>query len=305
MTYQTNRDLTHSFFYDLNGYNMPIRSNVGYKYNTFYSYSTAICRIFTNSNGENIALFSENSFSFTTAKHLNYLKGACPFHKYYAFFDYQEDATEKELFETNTRILESYAKAKLTQKANRETFSKAFHALENFLEFQEFKPLYKDIKKILKKYKSIKDALDDKDALKALNTKRAEQEKRKKEREEKKRQAILRKFKKISYIEKIKLAYTSGGLEWEVKDELRKALNPDRSLSFIWIDGDKIKTSQCVTVDLKDAMILLKAWKFGLLKHGQQIDRYTVLNVSDDFVKVGCHKIPTENLKELCEELNI
>lgn len=305
MSYISNRDLAHDFFYSIDGYKNPSRSSVSYKYRRFYSYSTAICRIFTRNDGAKVALFSEDTFTVTTAKHLSYLTQACPFDRYHVFFDYEGDASEKELINTNSRYLEQYSVAKLTQKANRETFATAFHALENFLNFAEFKPFYKDIKKVLKKYQNIKDALDNKESLKALNKKRIESEKRKKEQAEKKKQAFLRKFKKLSYTDKVKLAYCSNELEWDQKNELRNALNPNRDLSFIWPDGDKIRTSQDITVNLKDASLLLKAWKAGKLKHGQTIDRYTVLNVSPDFVKVGCHKIPTKNLSELCRELNI
>lgn len=306
MTYVSNRDLAHNFFYDPYNNGKSGHGSMKYTNGVFYSYSTAICRIFTHNDGEKVAVFSENSFSVTTAKHRGHIIQACPFSRYFAFMDMRGDATEKELINTNSRYLEQYAKSKLSQKANRETFAAAFYVLENFLNFVEFKPLYKEIRKTLKKYQSIKDALDDKETLKALNVKRAEQEKRKKEQAFNKRQAFLNKFKKLSYIEKIKSAYTSeNGLEWDQKNELRNALNPYRDLSFIWPDGDKIKTSQSVTVDLKDACLLLKAWKAGKLKHGQTIDRYTVLNVCPDFVKVGCHKIPAENLSELCRELNV
>lgn len=300
----SNKSLCHDFFYDLNGYKSPKRTSVWYAHNVFYSYSTAICRIFTTNSGENVVLFSETKFSNTTAKHLRFLEEACPFRRYYAFFNIDGHASEDELLNRNVHILEVYATSKLTQKANREVFKKAFYALENFLEFEEFKGFSKEIKNILKKYQSIKDALDDKEALKALNKKLMEKEKKKKEQAEKKRQAFLRKFKNLSFIEKVKLAYCSG-LDYETTKELKQALNPDRDLSFCWIVDNKIRTTQGVTVNLKEALPLLKAWKAGMLKHGEEIDRYTVLSVSKDFVKIGCHKIPTENLTELCQELNI
>ena len=294
----TNRDLAHSFFYDLNGYKKPSRSSVWYQNGIFYSYSTAICRIFTRNDGQNVALFSENSFSLTTTNHLSFLKGACPFDRYSAFMDRGDDASEKELFETNKRYLEQYSVAKLTQKANREMFAAAFYALENFLEFTEFKPFYKNIKKVLKKYKTAIEQIE------AIEKKRAEKEKKRQEQAEKKRQETLEKFKDLSYMEKIKTVFCSV-FDYETRNELKNALNPCRDLSFVWVDGDKIRTSQQVTVDLKDAAILLKAWKLGKLKHGQTIDRYTVLSINPEFVKIGCHKIPAENLSELCRELNV
>ena len=35
-----------------------------------------------------------------------------------------------------------------------------------------------------------------------------------------------------------------------------------------------------------------------------QIDIYTVLSVTDDYVQVGCHKISTKNIQDLIDEIN-
>lgn len=300
MTYISNKTLSHNFFYDPYSDGKSGHGSTRYENGVFYSYSTAICSIFMTKDGEKVAVFSANSFTPTTGNHISDLRRACPFEEIGAFFDWYNHGSAKELFLTNKESLENAADSKLTRKANRETFQTAFYALEKFLDFVEFKPFYKDIKKILKKHKNIIEQID------AIEKKRAENEKKRQEQAEKKRQEILKKFEDLSYMDKIKTAYANkSGLDWEIRSELKQALNPYFDLSFIWSDGDKIKTSQSVTVELKDAVILLKAWKAGKLKHGQTIDRYTVLNVSPNSVKVGCHKIPAENLAELCKELNI
>ena len=34
------------------------------------------------------------------------------------------------------------------------------------------------------------------------------------------------------------------------------------------------------------------------------ISYYTIIEIKPDFVKVGCHKIPTENIKALFNQMN-
>ena len=89
-----------------------------------------------------------------------------------------------------------------------------------------------------------------------------------------------------------------------VRAKLRQYLNPKDDLSFIWFDNDLVRTSQHITVNRKEVEVLLKLWKRGQLKHGMTISYYTVLEVMENYVKVGCHKIPVSNLDALLNQMN-
>lgn len=72
--------------------------------------------------------------------------------------------------------------------------------------------------------------------------------------------------------------------------------------SYIWRAGDDVKTTQHITVPWRDVELLLRLWKAGKPILGEQAGRYTVLSVNDDYVQVGCHRIPVANLNALYRE---
>ena len=85
---------------------------------------------------------------------------------------------------------------------------------------------------------------------------------------------------------------------------MKKYLNPNNNLSFIWFDGDFVKTSQGVRVERQEVETLIKLWQLGKVKHGMIVGQYTILEITTEFVKIGCHKIPMQNIRELAEIIN-
>lgn len=75
-----------------------------------------------------------------------------------------------------------------------------------------------------------------------------------------------------------------------------------KGYSYIWKAGDIVKTTQYIQVPWKDVELLLKLWKTGKPILGKQAGCYTVLAVNNDYVQVGCHKIPVANLNAIYEE---
>lgn len=72
--------------------------------------------------------------------------------------------------------------------------------------------------------------------------------------------------------------------------------------SYIWRVEDTVITTQNVIVPWSDVALLLKLWKAGKPILGKQAGQYTVLAVNDDYVQVGCHRIPVANLNAIYEE---
>lgn len=80
----------------------------------------------------------------------------------------------------------------------------------------------------------------------------------------------------------------------------------EKAASFIWAQDDgMIHTSQGISCNTDVVKRLLHMW----LNHeniiGQNCDRYTVVMNNEDFVKVGCHVIPTWNVLALAKQLNV
>ena len=77
-------------------------------------------------------------------------------------------------------------------------------------------------------------------------------------------------------------------------------------LSYVWVENDQeVKTSQGVTCKIEIVKRLCERWlrKQDIL--GEDCDGYAIVMNTQDFVKVGCHVIPTWNVKALCNQLNV
>ena len=308
-----NLDVAHEFFYDGDGNFYRSSMTVSYRDNKFYSYATCIGELTKDINGNNVCIVSDDTFSSTTAKHLNALKSACPYDIYYLPTDYGNrefyvNETIKELIDK----LEYYSKSKLTQKYNREKLTNTFNMLQGILQLEKFKTEHNFIKKILKKYTDIVQSVNNPEQLKHIKELQAKKEKQQKE---KLKRELNKLFKKYSYLELLKFAYSDYWLndfsitayneQKELKEKLRKYFNPKNEWSFVWFEDYNAKTSKHISVNRKETEALLKLRSKGKLKNGMKISYYTILEHNDKFVKIGCHKIPAENLKALLNSIEL
>lgn len=295
-----NSDVAHNFFYDNHGRFNRWSMNVSYGGGVFWSYGTAIGELTEDINGNTVCIISDDNFSNTTSKHIGVLAYACPHQVYYLPQEYGSSAfyVESTIQRLSNR-LEYYSKAKLTQKPNREGLSHNYQMLLTLLELKKFQPEHKNIKKILRKYKTLYEDINSPEKLKQIKEIQAKREKQQKAKLQRELNAI---FKNYDYLTILKNTYEYDSIfDSDIKEKLRKYYNPKNELSFIWLDGDKVRTSQHLSVDAKEALTMLKLWKHGKLKHGMKISFYTVLEVMEKYVKIGCHKIPVENLNALYE----
>lgn len=79
----------------------------------------------------------------------------------------------------------------------------------------------------------------------------------------------------------------------------------DYSTAYVCFVDHTFKTTKGITIPEREGRVALKAWKAGKLKVGDRIKIYKVLRITPEFVRIGCHTIPTKNLEELCEILGI
>lgn len=85
----------------------------------------------------------------------------------------------------------------------------------------------------------------------------------------------------------------------------RSLVKNDMQLAYCFVDGDDIRTTKSIRFPIDGAKVHLRMWKHGKIRQGMKIGVYTVLSVTAEFVKIGCHKIPTQNLEELCKILEV
>ena len=297
-----NRDVAHSFFYDINGKFERRSMAVSYANNKYWSYSTVIAKIAQTITGKTICIISDNNFSTTTSKHISELRQACPFDIYYLPQKCRhQDFYACDIVDNCIYNLDYYSKQKLSQKPNRESFSKYFLMLQNTLEIEGFEHQLEKTEKALNEYRELFNDINDPEKLAKI---KAIQKQREKEKHERLERELKDHISRFNIAELAFLAYSSQTVvDKDLRNNLRQYLNPNNDLSFVWFDNDKARTSQHITVERADAEKLLKLWSKGKLKHGMTISYYTVLEVLPNYVKIGCHKIPTENLQVLLNEI--
>ena len=75
-----------------------------------------------------------------------------------------------------------------------------------------------------------------------------------------------------------------------------------RKAALVWVDGNLVKTSMGVSVSVnhvKEAFRFFDSLEDKTAFKGYRIHQYTVGNVTDNTISIGCHTIPMENINEL------
>lgn len=285
----TNRDATHAFFYsEADAVRFASGMTVRFDSNFFYSYATVIAARAEGKDGRPVYLISRNGMSQTTARHLCYLRSACPCDYISVPFHYG-DSFYKPGFNMLNLLADRFkeklqraAGARLTRAENRRALIDCYKDAKKFSErvftldfLSDFSDTYAAAAEIEESNKEKRAALIKAAAEKAKAA----------------RAALIK--ASHGYMGAVMRAYVGGD------DKARRILNPSEELSFVWRDGDNYRTSKHITMPRRAGDIALHLWREGKLKHGYKVGIYTVLSVTRDFVQIGCHKIPTENLRAL------
>ena len=299
-----NRTLAHNFFYEGGCGN---GNNCHYNEDKYFSYSTCIGLIYTNKQGQRTLFISNSNFSTTTAKHIHYLRNACPFQVKEAFFAYGRSFVN---IETLANIANEHIKDEMDKKSvylrkpERDFAQKILQVAEDLHNIAGQKiPLLNRYKKYLEKKLNTENIK----AEKAKEKARIKREQAKQEREIK---AFKNSIKDIPLLQVIKdLVFNKVGITPNYDKELYKKRDLlYRSFaveypSFVIVEDNKVITSQHITMDVSEILPLLKAWKHKHNIVGQKLGWYTVLVNNDKMVKVGCHNIPVENVQALADTL--
>ena len=299
-----NIDIAHEFFYsDFNSsrnYN-----NISYSENLFYSYYTVIGAVVQSKTGSNILLVSEDSMSSTTGKHIGNLISACPFSFLRVPMEYGNHYFSLEAcIKRIVRNLDYYSNSRLSQKANRQGYINSFNQLQYINDYIQ------DVdSSLIEQYKPLFDLLNNSDEVKQLKANLKEKDKQDRLKAQQELNELLNQYE---YLDLIQFAYGYSSTihfddyqkEKAMQNKVRKALNPKNDLSFVWIENEyTVRTSKNIRMNMDIVKTGLKLWKHNKIKHGYKVDYYTVLEVRKDYIQIGCHKIPTENIQALYEKI--
>lgn len=291
-----NIDIAHEFFYsDFNSHRNF--NNISYNQNLFFSYYTVIGAVIQDKFGNNILLVSESSMSPTTGRHISHLINACPFSRLRVPMEYGNHHFSLEAcINRIVKNLEYYSNSKLSLKANRESY------IQSFRQLQYINDNIQDVdSSLIEQYKQMFDLLNNSTEVKQLKAKLKEKAKQDRIKAEKELNELLNKY---SYLDLIQFAFDDYKTDRELSARVKKILNPNNDLSFAWIENENIvKTSKNIKMPMDIVKTGLKLWKHNKVKHGYKVDCYTVLEVRKDYIQIGCHKIPIENIKALYEKI--
>lgn len=313
-----NHEIFHKFFRAGETEWGRAKSNTSFYGRTFKSYNTTIGVKTVGKDGRPVLLIADCSFSHTTSEHIRALRSACP---------YTGDRIIPVPFEwgdcwyDNTRCMHALFQRFINQLSdyewkveelkyikNRREFLDTYY---NFLTFSALLATERPNKEIIQKIEEIatiaretEDRKKRNDLISGLTAKREAAAKRKAAEEKRKHAELLKQFKDVSYLDKIQIAYWEDfrpEVPHETRAILRRMFNPDNSLSYVVpeLSGEYVITTQGISMPCHLVRELLKAWKAGRVKVGQHIGPYTLMELTSAYVKIGCHKIPMQNIREL------
>lgn len=310
----TNQELAHRFFHNPEARGSYAGCNASFTSNrTYWSYSTRIAAIAMNRAGEECLLISNYKYSVTTAKQLNELLRACPYDsEHIIFVPNCEDSRYGFIY--NMKWMTEYTLKDLNRKENREEFVRTLEMYDKFVANFGDKDLPKECK-LIRKRKSIADKLEyirtkDELLLDRLIVNREKLQARIAERE-REIKAAMRKLS-TNKLECVKIAFQrqTDQRTRDIATRYRRMLQDakdckGRNYSYVWADEVEIHTSQGITMGIHMVKRLLGMWKAQQNIVGERAGNYTILENTEESVKVGCHVIPTWNIVELCKQLAV
>ena len=303
MAIKTNWDVAHSFFYaDRNESCCKSWLNISYDGDTCYSYSTVIAKIVRGLDGRKYTLLSYDNMSATTSKHIGNLRGASPYPVIRVPMEYGNSSFDVRWLERRiVDELENYAESRLTRKENRTEYINYYEML---LEVDD--KIIKISPETIETYRPLYDVLKDAQSLKELKRNIAETNKRKRDELRKQLQAYIDTYS-ISQLARLAYDYNYAHRN-KVDDYFRKAIkkfiNPNKDFAYVWrMEDGSYCTSEGIRMPKEIANSALKRFIAKTIRHGDTLNQYTILSITDKTVRIGCHNIPIENVHDLYETM--
>lgn len=321
-----NREIFHKFFYAGEAENAQGRAAVSFYGWTFKSYNTTIGVKALGKDGKPVLLIADRSFSNTTCGHLSALWSACPYtsdHVIHVPFEWGDVWFERkhcidDLLQRFIGYLSNWSVTALKYVKVRREFLDTYHNFHRFLELVAPERPHKNILKKIEELATVAKETEDRkrrnELISGVLAKREAAAKRKAAAERRKLREFQKQFDDVSYLDRVRIAYLGNfrpEISYETRATLCSLLNPDGSLSYVFpvpsstagADSDEVTTTQGVFMDCHTVRRALKAWKAGKVKAGQHIGPYTIQEIKPGYVKIGCHKIPMQNIRELYSAL--
>lgn len=315
-----NHEIFHKFFYAGETENAKGRASVSFYGWTFKSYNTTIGIKTPGKDGRPVLLIADSAFSSTTSAHLSALRAACPYpssHIIRVPFDwgdvwYKREYCIDDLLHRFIDQLSDWKIDNLKYVESRRDFLRVYGDFSSFLALVAPKRPAKAVMQKIEELAAIANEAEDRkkrnELISGLTAKREAAAKRKAAAEKRKHAEFLKQFSDVPYLDLIQIAYWDHfrpEVSHETRATLRGIFSPDNSLSYVVpeLSGEAVITTQDVRMDVQTVRATLKAWKAGKVKVGQHVGPYTIQEIKPGYVKIGCHTIPMQNIRELYSAL--
>lgn len=316
--------LIHRAFHDPEGRGEYAGCNVSFYHNSYatnfstsiYSYSTVVARVVEDINGNKITIISNAGYSNTTRKHLSCIRWASPYPVIYAPHCERADfvPTFREHFEYWIKDKDwrsSFDNIKHAEE--RRDFMHLINMFDTFQEriggLDELLPLRNC--QLITAYVTLCNELNNGTPRKvALAKAKVAYD------------AVEAEVQNLiagGSVDNDMLAKCYGRLRntlsYEEKEETYGLIDKLNSVhyntqfdgskraSYVFVEEDVIRTSQWVTASIEQVKRLLGMWKAHEQLIGQEVGIYKVVENQKDYVKIGCHVIPTWNVQMLYDKL--
>lgn len=318
-------DIAHSFFYDnesmgrgCGSYSSRLWYSKPWSWEQkkgiimqAYSYSTVIAERRLNKQGREVCIISDKKYSNTTAKHLSYLRQACPTDYIYVPYVYG-GVNDAFMSRFERYIAKGFDENIFRRKENRDEF---LYLLRMFDEYEHEIGTTKKLRgirsrKTIKYYEELCHAINQ-DRKNVANM--SEAARKKYERKQAKEKAQRERTKKLvdkfmkskDQNEKLQAAFKYNYYMDDQLKALHNALTKGRGYAYVWVDEDchKVCTSKHVNVSIEDVQRLLRIWHAKERLIGEKCSCYTIVENTNDHVKIGCHTIPQWNVQMLYNKL--
>lgn len=326
-----NMQIFHEFFYSDGHGERRGKANVNYTGRHFFSYSTEIGYLY-NKTGRPVLFVSDYGFSTTTRGHLSALIAAAPVDfirvpfDWYDDFSYSESEFPAEMAGRFAERLAQFRPEQFTRAENRQDFHDVVERYAKFMDTTgqkipaKIRTLVNTLEKLAADTEENRQARRAQSAKLAEQTRRRNEEKRRREQEERerrereeraereRREQILTAAGANTITARAIIAFAGGTTSGDIR---RAATNTLREqypeCAFIWPgvkNPDTVETSKGIHVSKTTVRRLLALWNAGRARVGMHCGPYMVRDIAPDFVQIGCHKIPVDNLRELAAALN-
>lgn len=275
----TSSDLCHKWANQHQQSGRNANGSMYFEGSTIYSYGShfPIAKHVRNEQGQTAVLFTERTYSNTTAKHMNHVWMSCKNDN--IINCYRPDSTHEENFKFWAQNAEEFGASKLAKARKPEKYLQILSDVEKVsTKYAEFFGL--ELPDYLKAVLSIKD----------------------------KNEFLQFADKKAEYI-KAEEKRKAKAQKQEFKEQINKWLNNETNrlytkykLDFLRINENRVETTQAVQIPLEIAKRLYLKLKTNTLAVGDKVLDYSVNEIGKE-IKIGCHTFTRSYLLKFGSQL--